>query len=31
LTKAVDRSALLLGELATRFAPGRTNFEKCPM
>jgi hypothetical protein len=28
---AAERSALRLGELAIRLAPGRTNFEKCPM
>jgi hypothetical protein len=31
LTKAVESSALRLGELAILRAPGRTNFEKCPM
>jgi hypothetical protein len=30
-TNAADNSALLLGELAIRLAPGQTNFEKCPM
>jgi hypothetical protein len=31
LIKAVERSALRLGELTIRFAPGRMNLEKCPM
>jgi hypothetical protein len=30
-TNAAYNSALLLGELAIRLAPGQTNFEKCPM
>ena len=30
-TNAVDSSALRLGELTMRRAPGRTNYEKCPM
>jgi hypothetical protein len=30
-TNAVDKRALWLGELTVRRAPGRANFEKCPM